>query len=167
MFAANYILRPTELENVSCFDFVKDYEVKYYGKGQKKKEFKTKTKFHFIDDHPGHSYAYMIRRTFEVVPMISMAIGLPDLESLQMNIKNVTFSVNESRERYAKFALALIHPFRTLNDLKDKQTGLYWDKFIFLRDSNLLSKSGLQILQNLQDQIQCKKLKSIKDLLSR
>ena len=36
-----------------------------------------------------------------------------------------------------------------------------------LRDSHSLSKSGLQILQNLQDQIQCKKLKSFKDLLSR
>ena len=63
MFAATYISRPTELKNVSCFDFVKDYEVKYDGKGQKKKEVKTATTFHFIGDHPGRLYAYIIRRT--------------------------------------------------------------------------------------------------------
>lgn len=33
MFAAKYILWSTELENVSCFGFVKDYEVKYDGEG--------------------------------------------------------------------------------------------------------------------------------------
>ena len=45
MFAENYILRPTELENVSCFDFVKHYKVKYYGKGQKKKNLKQRQNF--------------------------------------------------------------------------------------------------------------------------
>ena len=99
--------------------------------------------------------------------MILMEPNLPDLSSLQMNTKNVTFSVKEHRERYAKFALALIHPFRTLNDLQDNNTGLYWDKFIMLSNSHSLSKSGLKILQNLQYQIQCKKLKSFKDVLRR
>ena len=78
---------------------------------RKRKKEKKKTKFHFIDDHPGRSYAYVDRRIFGVIPMISMETDLPDLESLQMNIKSVTFSVEEHRERYAKFALALIHPF--------------------------------------------------------
>ena len=99
--------------------------------------------------------------------MISMEPNLPDLSSLQMNTQNVTFSVKEHRERYAKFALALIYPFRNLDDLKCNQTGLYWDKFVMLRDLHLLSKSGLKILQNLQDQIQCRKLKSFKDVLTR
>ena len=36
-----------------------------------------------------------------------------------------------------------------------------------LRDSHSLSKSGLKILQNLQYQIQCRKLKSFKDVLTR
>ena len=36
-----------------------------------------------------------------------------------------------------------------------------------LSNSYSLSKSGLQILQNLQDQIQCRKLKSFKDVLAR
>ena len=109
----------------------------------------------------------MTRRILEKVPMISMEPNLPDLSSLQMNTQNVTFSVKEHRERYAKFALALIYPFRNLDDLKCNQTGLYWDKFVMLRDSHLLSKSGLKILQNLQDQIQCRKLKSFKDVLTR
>ena len=36
-----------------------------------------------------------------------------------------------------------------------------------LSNSYSLSKSGLQILQNLQDQIQCRKLKAFKDVLTR
>ena len=58
------------MENISWFDFVKDYQVKYYGKSKQKREGKKKTKFYFIDNHPGHLYAYAERRIFEVVPMV-------------------------------------------------------------------------------------------------
>ena len=44
---------------------------------------------------------------------------------------------------------------------------MYCDKVVMLRDSHLLSKSGLKILQNLQYQIQHRKLKSFKDVLTR
>ena len=68
LFAANFSWRDRELENISWFNFVKDYQVKYYGKSKQKKE--GKTKFHFIDSHFGRLYTYAERKTFEVVPMI-------------------------------------------------------------------------------------------------
>ena len=44
MFTENYILRPTELESVSCLDFVKDYKIKYDGKSKRKKKDKVSFK---------------------------------------------------------------------------------------------------------------------------
>ena len=64
------LLKRTKNYNISWFDFVKDYQVKYYGKSKQKKEGKKKAKYHFIDNHPGCLHAYMERRIFEVVPMI-------------------------------------------------------------------------------------------------
>ena len=78
---------------------------------------------------------------------------------------NVTFSVTDNRERYTKVALALIFPFQTLDNLKDGHTGMHWNKFIILQNSYQLSKSGFQILQNIQDQLQWKKLKRFHDML--
>ena len=70
MFAANFSWRDRELENISWFDFVKDYQVKYYGTSKQKKEGKKKTKFYFINNHTIRLNAYVGRRIFEVVPMI-------------------------------------------------------------------------------------------------
>ena len=50
----------------------------------------------------------------------------------------------------------LVFPFRELNDLKEIHCGSYWKKFITMRDSGILTKDGLKILQNISDQIQCK-----------
>ena len=165
VFATNYLERPIQLENVSAYDFVKQYEIKYIGKTKKKKTGRSNEIFYFTDQHPGHKYAYVQKRTKEVVPMISSENGFPDLDSLQMDKGNVTFSVTDNRERYAKVALALIFPFWTLDDLKDSNTGMYWNKFIILQNAYQLSESGLQILQNIQDQIQCKKLKRFQNML--
>ena len=80
---------------------------------QKKKTGGSNEIFYFTDQHPGHKYAYVQKRTKEVVPMISSENGFPDLDSLQMDKGNVTFLLTDNRERYAKVALALI--FSILN----------------------------------------------------
>ena len=71
------------------------------------------------------------------------------------------------RETYSLLALILIYPFRGIGDLKDNKSGLFWDKFVTLSDTHQLSDAGLVILQNIQDQTQCKKLKSYGDELSK
>ena len=97
--------------------------------------------------------------------MILYEEGVPDLESLHMEKYHVTSSVIDIREKYAKLALMLIFPFRVLDDMKDKNSGLYWESSIMMRESGVLRKDSLQILQNIQDQIQCKKLKTYYDML--
>jgi len=99
--------------------------------------------------------------------MISIDTKFPDLENLKMNDAYITSSVKDMREIYSFHAMMLIYPFRTLNDLKDNVTGLFWSKFIDLRKRDEFSCDDLNILQNIQDQIQCKKLQSYGDILSR
>ena len=73
-----------------------------------------------------------------------------------MDRENVTTSVKDARETYSFLALMIIYPFRTIDDLTDNESDLYWTKFVILRDTNQLKNDGLQIFQNIQDQIQFK-----------
>ena len=75
--------------------------------------------------------------------MISSAIEFPDLEILQLESDNVTSSVCSMRERYSFLAMMLIHPFRSMDDLKDSHDNLYWTKFGRLRDRKQLREDGL------------------------
>ena len=84
-----------------------------------------------------------------------------------MGIENVTSSVKDMRETYYFLALIFTHPFRGIDNLKDTKSGLLWTKSVTLRDTYQLKDEGLEILQNIQDQTQCKKLKFYGDELSR
>jgi len=79
----------------------------------------------FLRDYPGYNHTYVKKRVKEVVPMISSAIEFPDLEILQLQSENVTSSVCSMRERYSSLAMMLIHPFRSMNDLKDSHDNLF------------------------------------------
>ena len=167
MFANNYIQRPIELENVSLYEFVQKYKIEYIGNKKKNKNSNNDNRMFFHEDHPGFKFAYVLKRVKEVVPMISIDTDFPDLESLQMDCNNVSSSVWFLRERYSLLVLMLIYPFRMLDDLKNIEQDSYWIKFINLRNKNQLKKERLQLLQNIQDQIQCKKMKSYGDNLSK
>ena len=47
------------------------------------------------------------------------------------------------RETCSFLALILIYPFRTINDLKDNENGIYCSKFVTLRDTNKLRDDKL------------------------
>ena len=70
------------------------------------------------------------------------------------------------REEYAKAALILFYPFRS-NDLfnTDFDDGL-WSKFLRVKSDSKFCALGLEILQNMHDNIQSRKCKSPNDELT-
>lgn len=91
--------------------------------------------------------------------MISIYTAFPDLAILKMNDQYIIFCVRNMRKKYLLYALMLGHPFSKLDDLKDETTVLYWWRFISLKVNGHFNDTGLSILQNIQDQIQCKHVK--------
>jgi hypothetical protein len=77
------------------------------------------------------------------------------IEDLELNSSPPTEEVSISRENYAKMALMMFYPFRTLDDLK--LNNCYWMLFRSQLTLHLdgkptkFWKNGFTILQNIQD----------------
>lgn len=135
-------------------------------------------KFPFKKTHEGFFFSHLAELKIPVIPKISLPGGkLCDIELLKLTEVNVDEMTHESREYYAKMALLMFYPFRTLNDLMIDDS--FWKKFrseleMYLSDkknNNTQSKprfkfwpKGFEILQNFQDRLTLeKKLKRARD----
>ena len=93
------------------------------------------------EGHPGHGYAYLEENSHHKIPLISIPDGhMCQLKDLQLNCNNVNSDVENKRERYAKTALLLFHPFRCLEDLQTD--GKYWPMFDACRQKHFQSNAG-------------------------
>lgn len=132
----------------------------------------TRSQYSFRDSHPGSKFCYLIKRRLEVIPIVYMPRGkLCRIEDLGLNISPPTEEISIAREDYAKMALMMFFPFRTIHDLK--MNGSYWS--LFQSELNLFLagqptkfwKRGFTILQNIQDRYTLeKKLHRARDLIT-
>ena len=98
-------------------DILSPLETKYSGK-----------KYAFKRTHPGALFSHLAELNLPVIPKISLPGGkLCDIELLKLSDSDVDETVQEHREYYAKMALLMFYPFRTIEDLKTD--GSYWKKF--------------------------------------
>ena len=82
-----------------------------------------------MEEHPGHFYAYLKRRKHIVIPNILMKENmLCDIADLALDKDSPSESVLVSRENYAKQALMMFYPHRTINDIM--LNGSFWSKFV-------------------------------------
>ena len=98
------------------------------------------------------------------IPKLAMPKGmLCDLEDLELTDDEPSRSALESRENYAKMALLLFHPFRDESILHHDENSRLWEKLVNAMNENIDSskfwKNGARILQNMQDNLQCRKCK--------
>jgi hypothetical protein len=105
------------------------------------------------------------------VPKVFLPKGrVCKIEELDLSSDNPTEEEQEKREDYAKMALIMFYPFRTLKELKSD--GSYWK--LFQRELNLYQNGetakltfwerGFTILQNIQDRMTLeKKMKRVAD----
>jgi hypothetical protein len=72
-----------------------------------------------------------------------------------LGLESSSEAMNDARERYAKAALTMFLPFRSIDDLcirDNKAALLYWPRFVnALKDGSLWPK-GIEILHNIDDQ---------------
>jgi len=151
--ADDYIHRPiiTEFEDMSFYQMTSQYKKEY--KKQKPDSIAT---YEFSESHPGHAFSRLIKLKITTIPRISLP---PDklclVKELELNQIKSTVHSQDKREMYAKMALLMFYPFRTLNDLKLHDS--YWKLFNKQRlrhNNNKKTKfwtKGFEILQNIED----------------
>jgi len=162
--ADDYLFRPKCLDTMCLYQMVMSYEKKFktfkeMGNddkeevGQQEEDHNTKKKLPFLNDHPGHRYAYLQKLKHHVIPKISMTNGkICNIELLQIGNRRPTEDTRQLRENYAKYALMLFKPFRTLTDLQYE--GSYWQQFLMSQD---LWNHGKRVLQNIQTRMTVEK----------
>lgn len=125
--------------------------------------------FPFKSSHPGHKFSHLAELSQEVIPKISLPPGrICSIENLEWNRTEGNETVDKFRDDYAKLALLMFYPFRTLADLK--LDGSYWKRFSTElscykngKDFTFWEK-GFDILQNIQDRVTLEKdLKRARD----
>ena len=146
------IFRPDELENTCYYEFVEKYNVQNL-------PVKSESIFRFQHDHPGYSSRGVKRKDIFDVPMIYMPpfADLYDLE-LDKGSLHVDEEVTEARNIYALRALILFFPFRKIEDLNESGAVSYWEKFQKSKSGNALYSNGCNILQNIQDRHNLKRI---------
>jgi len=130
--------------------------------------------FRFSFSHPGFHYSCLGKRNRECVPKLYYNSKFPDIELLQIDKgNNVEDSVKKLREEYALKAMLLFLPFRKKEEIK----GIYetmWDSFVAKKEAFIngeqqnhppLYEHTFQILQNIQDLINIKKVPSGTEVL--
>ena len=114
-------------------------------------EHESKTHLKFFQEHPSSKIMCMKKRKHIGIPQISSTKIIPNISSLKMGTVNPSDDIKAEREKYAKIALLLFHPFRSRDDLL--LNGSFWNKYISsINDENgQFWPKGLEILQNIQD----------------
>ena len=126
----------------------------------------TGTIHSFKQTHPGAQFSHLAELVHEVIPKSSLPGNntLCDVELLCLNISEVDDYTTTLRKNYAKMALLMFHPFRTVQDIqvKDSFWKMYKNQLDMYKSKDLQAKctfwvEGFRILQNMQDRITLQK----------
>ena len=130
-----------------------------------------KNKYAFGSTYTGRHFSRLAKLKKWVVPKVFLPKGrICKIEELELSSENPTEEAQEKREDYAKMALMMFYPFRTLDELNLE--GSHWK--LFQRELDLYQKDEtakltfwervFQILQNIQDRMTLeKKIKIVDD----
>jgi len=168
--ANDYLDRPVELEDCCAYYYTERYEKKFFAwKEMDNDEEDTVVSrshgYRFPTKHPGHEFAYMHPLKVPAVVVVSYPEGkLCLLKELELTSDNPSQLAQEKREDYAKVALMMFYPFRTLDDLLTN--GSYWTTFdrerkgYFSGTKTVFWAEGFKILQNIEDRMSIQLSKS-------
>jgi hypothetical protein len=181
----DYIFRPdpedSTFENICAWEYVSRYDLVT----RKAESFMDKEDtqdingqhFRFSSGHPGYEYSCLEMRKNECIPKLYYSNKFPDVAALEIDkSNNVEEHVKALREEYALKAMLMFYPFRNNTDLLRGHDNL-WSAFMEQKnrlsqcDTNTelqppsLYKHSLQILQNIQDLINIKKIPNGGDIL--
>ena len=152
-FINNYIYRPVELGDYSCYDLFSKYEMVHITTSRRKKADDSfdESVFRMHPDHPGYKRFVMKLLLYEKVPQITSTKLLPNVTSTFSYPGNdvVDADVSYYREKYAKIALLLFSPYRKKSDII--KNGSFWEVYEDAFCNNKLPDTSYTVLQNIQD----------------
>ena len=108
MYINNIIYRPTELEHISFYDMVSNYELKKMSKKKiisKNHPVEGSTTFNLVEEHPSHKCMVMAKRKNIFIPCINSLNLLPNVADLKIDSIITDGDTSRKREEYAKIAL--------------------------------------------------------------
>jgi hypothetical protein len=157
---ADDYIHPPEHQDFELMSF---YEMtKCYKKVFKPLQRESKEAYKFSETHPGHEFSHLIKSKHKIVPRIALPTETVCwLKDLQLNTMKPTEESLEKHEIYAKMALLMFHPFRSLAYLTIE--GCYWKKISQELQRHLEHKDtiiwhkGFDILQNINDRMTLEK----------
>ena len=174
----DYIYRPSDLENISFYQFVMYYVKNAFTFERMKKRGADglptlgKDELAFLEGHPGRRYCCLKKSPKQLIPQVSTPSKMIcDIEMLELDKppENVSDAAIEFRESYAKAALLLFFPFRNEEVFDLGEYNNLWEKFTseMNSESSNFWKGGKKVLQNFQDLAQSSKCKIPEDDLKK
>ena len=152
-FFNNYIYRPVELNDYSCYDLFSEYEMVPITTNKRRKadDAIDESMFRMHHDHPGYKRFVMQRMKHMKVPQITSSNLLPNItKTVAVSDTQTTDNdLSYYREEYAKIALLLFYPYRFKSDII--QNDSCWETYEYAFCHNKLSELGYSVLQNIQD----------------
>ena len=88
MYINNMIYSPTELEYISCYDMVSNYELKRMSKkkiNSRNHTVEGNTSFNLVEEHPSHKCMVMAKRKNIFIPCINSLNLLPNVADLKID----------------------------------------------------------------------------------
>ena len=175
--ADDYIHRPTDamFESMCSYEMVMKYKKKYMSFQQMNNidipedaddnydysplfqaQFKQNSAKAFKSSHPGFRFSHLEELKHFVIPKVSLPRDrLCDIEVLNIHCDEPNDPTSKLREDYAKIALIMFYPYRTIDDLRLHNS--YWNRFMCEYNKHKNNnetkfwKKGFEILQNIQD----------------
>ena len=130
MYINNIIYRPTELEHMSCYDMVSNYELKRMSKKKLNSKIhivEGKTTFNLVEEHPSYKCIIMSKQKNIFIPCINNLNLLPNVEDIRIDSIITDLETTGNRDEYAKIILLLFYPYRIQDDLMLNES--YWDRY--------------------------------------
>ena len=133
--AYDYIYRPLDLEDLCLYEYTMWFKKQYktYKKINNESTGNSRSSsstLRFAEGHQGRDFCHLTKRKHPDIPIISSTKGsLCNIKLLEvLNDCPSESGTTQLREKYAKTALMLFHPFRLATDLGTN--GTYWRKFV-------------------------------------
>ena len=157
----HYLCRPVETEDCSFFDFTRKYKVAFMPKKKQSEEEQEIIAFtntpHF--KHP--SYCESEKRMRQGIkerkepekPLIKVFQGMfPDSAQFKGNLFDTSTPITSTTDSYCFLVLMMFVPFRSIEDLTEKNSISYTAKLRKVYDrGDILEKRHFAFLQNVQD----------------
>ena len=147
---ADYIYRPTELENVCAYSFFSYF---YPSKFPRKRDHDNMMDdiYSFLEGHPASGSSCLKKQIFPKIPVVTY-LDFGEAASFGGSIFDPATVTDHNRadiEDYCKKILVLFLPFRELEDLT--LNGSYLEKLKIAMDEKQITDEHQTILKNIQD----------------